>query len=227
MKIGFINSKGYALAVVLGLSATAPAMAQMYVEGSVGIVSVDDVSTVPYSGSAGGFTFTNLRGTVGYDNSTAYGLEIGYYISPMVRVGLGYNRFSLDWETITVGAGSISDGTTTVSGSGTVTRGQLAGDSSFDNDVSTLMVNLYADIPTTGPMTAFLGVGFGQADISNARDDEDALAFMLGANYDLGSNNYIGAKYTHYDVDGPTDKLGLDYEDVSADVFSITFGHRF
>ena len=221
------NVFSISLALATGLISANQAFGQVYIEGSLSVVNVDDVSTIPYSGSSGGITFNNLSGTVDYDNATAYGIELGYYVAPSFRVSLSYNRFSLDWDTITVSAGSISDGTTTVSGSGTVTRGQLSGDSAFDNDVSLVMINAYYDFDTQVSFTPYIGLGFGRADISNAVGDEDAVAIMLGVNYDLGSNNYIGARYTRYRVDGPTDQLGFQYQDVTTNAFSITFTHRF
>lgn len=221
-------SKAFALSTIVSTMAlSGQANAEIYIEGSLGVVSVDDVSTIPYSGSGGGITITNLRGKVTYDNATTYGLEIGQRVTPNIRIGLGFNSYELEWETIS-GSGTVSDGTTTVNvATAALTRGQLNNDSSFDNKVNVLMLSAYYDLETNGPLRPFIGLGIGQADIENAVDNELAIAVSLGAQYDVSDTSYVGFKYSRFNVDGPTDKIGFQYEDVTADAFAITYGVRF
>lgn len=221
-------SKAFALSTIVSTMAlSGQAYAEMYIEGSLGVVSVDDVSTIPYSGSGNGITVSNLRGTLSYDNANTYGFEIGQRVTPNLRIGLGYSSYELQWKTVT-GSGTISDGTTTVNLATTLlTRGQLSDDTVLDNRVNTLMVSAYYDLETTGRLRPFIGAGIGQADIENAVDKELAISFSLGAQYDVSETTYVGFKYSRFNVDGPTDKAGFQYEDVTADAFAVTYGIRF
>ena len=73
----------------------------------------------------------------------------------------------------------------------------------------------------------YLGYGFGQTNMSNVAKKSNTLAMMIGANYNLSENSYIGAKFTRYIVKGPTDKAGVKYQDIKADAISVVYGFRF
>ena len=66
------------------------------------------------------------------------------------------------------------------------------------------------------------------ATLSNAKDNELAAAFTVGANYKLSDNHtYVGMKYINYSIKGPTDTLGIIYDDISASSISLTLGYQF
>ena len=204
------------------------ATAQMYIEGQLSSVKAKDISTPVYSGSGGGLTFSNFKASISYDRSTSFGFELGYRISPGIRVGFGYSSFSLDWNAIN-GSGTISDGSSTINLSTTVRRSQISGASTLDNKVKTYMFNGYWDL-LENPDSSFipyLGYGFGQTNMSNVAKNSNTLAMMIGANYNLSENSYVGAKFTRYIVKGPTDKAGVKYQDIEADAISVTYGFRF
>jgi len=69
--------------------------------------------------------------------------------------------------------------------------------------------------------------GVGLTDIENAEDRQFTYAFHAGLNYDLTKEFYVGAKYARYMVSGPTDKLRLQYEDISVNYFGVQLGLRF
>ena len=55
-----------------------PAFAEgLYVEGQLGFSAIADFDTNTYSGSGNGFTATNLKATLDYDNAFTYGVEVG------------------------------------------------------------------------------------------------------------------------------------------------------
>lgn len=201
------------------------AASDFYIEGQLGSVDVRDVSTPAYSATSGGFTFSNFKAGISYDSDTFLGVELGYNVAPNTRLALSYSSFAMNWNAIT-GSGTISDGTTTVDLSTRVTRGSLDSEGSLDNTVNLMMLNAYYDIPVGEAFVPFVGVGFGRADISNA-GNETTLSYSAGANYYVGENNYVGVKYTKYSVNGPTDELGIKYQDIKADAVNISYGYRF
>jgi opacity protein-like surface antigen len=212
-------------AVVLAASGSVSANG-VYVEGGLGYYDAD-VSTKSYSGSSGGITWTNLKADFDYDNDVALGLELGMSVTDNVRVGLSYAKTSFDLESATV-SGSATDGTTTISGSAPVTRDDVSSlGLSWDNDVDLLMVNAYYDFGQMNGLTPFLGVGIGQADIQNAKDDETALSISLGAKYDINPNTYVGGKFVYYKIDGPTDTLDIVYEDIDVTSLQLLVGYKF
>ena len=212
--------------LMLTAFAASNASAEMYIEGQLSMVDVKDVSTPVYSGSGGGFTFSNFKASVKYDDTTSLGVEAGYRFTPNFRAGLSYTAFSLDMKSIN-GSGTISDGTTTVDLSTSLTRGQLSGDSSFDNNVKLTMAQAYWDFQMDSAITPYVGIGLGQAKISNAGGTHGATSFTIGANYDINENNYLGVRYNMTKVDGPTDTLGITYQDIEANSIGITYGYRF
>lgn len=212
-------------AILLALTVGTASASDFYIEGQLGSVDVKDVSTTPYSATASGLTFSNFKAGISYDSDTFLGVELGYNIAPNTRVGLSYSSFSLNWNAIT-GSGTISDGTTTVNLSTTLNRGTLDNDGLLDNSVKLMMANAYYDIDLGVATVPFVGVGVGKADISNA-GNETAVSFSLGANFDVNDNSYFGLKYSRYSVNGPTDQLGVTYQDIKADAVNISYGYRF
>ena len=218
------NSVAFSVLVFAFATGTAAASG-FYIEGQLGTVAVKDVSTPTFSGSESGYTLSNFKADLSYDSDTFVGLELGYNVTPDVRLSLNYSSFSLNWNAVT-GSGTISDGTSTVALSGTLKRGTLDDDSLLDNKVKLFMANVYYDLPLRGAITPFVGLGLGQANISNA-GNETALSFSIGANYDIGEKSYLGIKYTKYTVNGPTDELGFQYNDIKANAVNISYGFRF
>lgn len=212
-------------AAVLAASGSAYANG-VYVEAGIGYYDAD-VSTDTYSGSSGGITWNNLKADIDYDNDVAFGIELGMSIADNVRLAVSYAQTSFDFDGATV-SGTATDGTTTISGSAPVTRSDL--DSlglSWDNDVDILMLNAYYDFNSTNGLTPFVGVGIGQADIQNAQDDETTISISAGAKYEISPNTYVGGKIAYYRIDGPTDSLGITYEDVDVTSAQLMIGYKF
>ena len=67
----------------------------------------------------------------------------------------------------------------------------------------------------------------GFADIENAEDNEFTASFLFGANYKITDNAYIGAKGAYHNVFGPTDSLGIEYDDINVWTFNIALGIEF
>ena len=214
-------------------SASAPAPAasrsMFYVEGQMGAATVKDVDTITYSGSAGGYTFTNFKGTVEYKNAFAYGAEVGMsnVMGSPFRVGLSYAGFKAEVNKIS-GSGTVAYGGNTYNLSATVTRSQInSGGTNFDNQVNLYMANAYYDFSTGTPLRPFVGVGVGVADIEHATKNQLALSATVGAQYDLTSNVYVGGKLIGYRVNGPKDELGVEYKAIMAGAALVSVGMRF
>ena len=73
----------------------------------------------------------------------------------------------------------------------------------------------------------YLGVSLGEVDISNAKSDESAHSLIVGINFDINSNLYLGLKHIHSQIDGPTDMLDIEFEDLDITSTNITLGYRF
>ena len=206
------------------------AVPKYYIEGQINYNQVDDVDTNTYSGSSGGFTFTNLKGTLDYDSDIGYGFEFGasgLFDNDNLRLGLSYVKNEIEFKKGT-GSGTVSDGSTTVNFA-------LNGDRSaansiglnLDNNVDVYSLNGYYDFNTVKGFRPFLGVGLGQADIQNAKDKELAMSFYAGGRFSINENAYVGIKGTYTRVDGPEDHLGFKYDDITAHAITLSVGYQF
>ena len=86
---------------------------------------------------------------------------------------------------------------------------------------------MYYEFEITDKFKPYVGVGYGLADIDNAKDDEGTLVWSVGGRYDMTDKVSLGLKYQRFEIDGPTDKLGIDYKDMDVDNVSITLGYNF
>jgi len=203
--------------------------AQPYLEGQIGTAIVEDVSgTLIVRGSG----FNQAIGIENsYDDALTLGGEFGFKnIIPNsnIRMALGITAFEIELETATASIAGTTFNGTAISGSVTFTRDQLATVGvSFDNDVRIFGLNTYLDLSKDTTFVPYIGLGLGLADIENAEDMEFAASFMFGGNYMITDNAYIGAKGGYHNIFGPTDKLGIEYDDVNAWTFNIALGIEF
>ena len=98
---------------------------------------------------------------------------------------------------------------------------------SFDNDVKSYSLNAYYDFKTNRTFTPYVGVGLGQADIENANDKEVSQSLYLGGRHSVNDQMYVGLKGAYTMIDGPTDKLGLSYDDITHKSVSLIVGYNF
>ena len=222
---------------IVSLVFTAPAMADgPYLEGQLGYSFIQDVDTNQYSssGSYGAYSISgSLNGSIAYDNAFTYGVELGYdrLVNSPIRVGISHSRLKAKLSSATVnGSFSVSGPGVSISDSGSLTynRSALGGAAgAFDNDVSFTALNAYYDFNKGGAFTPFLGIGLGLADIENAKDTEWGYALHAGVQYALNQNVYLGLKGTYTSINGPTDKLGIPYQDVKVTTLLATVGYKF
>ena len=199
-----------------------------YIESSIGNYDVDNVDTVVYSGTSSGITFSNLQGNLKYDEDSAFSFEVGMQYSDNLRVGLAYTDLDVSFQSATV-SGSATNGTTTINASATVTAADVSAlGLTWDNEADVYMLNFYYDFININPnYTPFLSLGIGQADITNTNDDETAVSFAVGVNMDISPSMYAGIKVMKTEIDGPTDKLGLSYDDIEVSSYSFQLGYKF
>ena len=214
---------------VFALIATNPVIAkEFYIEGSIGHYDIDDVDTSRANGTVSGITFTDLGGALEYDADTTLGFEFGVKFNDKLRIGFSYVDASLDFEGATI-SGSITDGTTTISGSARATPADASAlGLTFSNDAEIMMIKAYYDFNTfSNGLTPFVGFGIGQADIDNATDDETIMSLTAGARYSINEKAYVGAKVSFMEIDGPDDALGIQYEDIELTSFEVVVGTTF
>ena len=202
---------------------------EFYIEGQVNYNQVDDVDTKTYSGTAGGLTFSNLKASNEYDSDIGLGFEVGAknVSNSNLRIGLSYSESKIELEKTTL-SGSVTDGTTTLTGPASFSREDVASVGlTFDNDVKSYSLNAYYDLETNGTFTPYVGVGLGQVDIENANDKELSKSLYLGGRHSVNDQMYVGLKGAYTMIDGPTDKLGLSYKDITQKSLSLIVGYNF
>ena len=97
----------------------------------------------------------------------------------------------------------------------------------LDNSAKVYMLNAYYDFKNSSQFTPFVGTGIGMADIQNAKDNELALSASLGGKYNFDKNIYLGLKGAFTRVNGPTDKIGIEYEDIDLWSAHALLGYEF
>jgi len=203
---------------------------ESYAEFGLGLLVPSDASTEPLTGSSGGVTFNNLRANIEYDNATIWSIEYGRYIDSEIglRAGVNYSSFKLKLKRL-YGSGSYTYSGTTYNVTTNIDRSEIAGSGvTFDNNVKILSFNLYKDFNTENSNTKpYIGFGLGQADVENAKDKELAYSLILGVNYEISDKTYIGGRFQNTTISGPTDSLGVKYEDADAQTWMVTVGTRF
>lgn len=202
-----------------------------YVEGQFGVGIVEDVDGSTIIGDATGFNVSINLTDLEYDNSLAFGGEFGFKnIIPNsnIRMALGITAFEAEFEKGNGSAALNFGGTALITASGSFTAAEAAAlGLTLTNDVRLFGLNTYLDLSTNSVFVPYIGIGLGFADIENAKDNEFAASFMLGGKYMITDNSYIGAKGSYYNIFGPTDKAGIEYDDINAWTFSMTLGIEF
>lgn len=220
----------------LAVSATAEALTP-YVEGQLGIARLDDVNPNPYSeilgydvynGNLLSITKTTIRDKREYDSSATFGAEFGFkdVIVPNLRIGASISTMKFDLKSVQIDA-VITLGSFGVIDTLTGTSNKDSVGSLFYNRVNLYMLNAYYDFKTSTAFTPFVGFGIGLADIKNAKDNEFAYSVNAGAKYNIDKNVYVGAKGAYTRVNGPTDQLGIKYQDIDVYSANLSIGYEF
>ena len=202
--------------------------ASTYVEGQVNYTQIDDVENSGNTG-LGGYTLNNYRGNNKYESDTNLGFEFGAkdISDTNVRVALSYSKTKIKLKSIS-GSGTISDGTNTLDLNINATRaGVESVGFTFDNDVKAYSLNAYYDFETNSNFIPYLGFGLGQVDIENANDKEISKSLYVGGKRLVNDQMYVGLKGAYTMIDGPSDKIGLTYEDITLKTLSLIVGYNF
>ena len=197
---------------------------EFYIEGQVNYHQVDDVDTSSYSDTINGEVIVGKL-TNEYDTDIGLGFEVGAknVSNSNLRIGLSYSETKIELTKLTV-SGTV-DG---VAGSASYTPAQVSAEGvSFDNDVKSYSLNAYYDLETNGTFTPYVGVGLGQVDIENANDKELSKSLYLGGRHSIDDKMYVGIKGAYTIIDGPSDKLGLTYDDITQKSLSLIVGYNF
>ena len=198
---------------------------EFYIEGQVNYHQVDDVDTSSYSDTINGEVIVGKL-TNEYDTDIGLGFEVGAknVSNSNLRIGLSYSETKIELTKLTV-SGTV-DG---VAGSASYTPAQVSAavGASFDNDVKSYSLNAYYDLETNGTFTPYVGVGLGQVDIENANDKELSKSLYLGGRHSIDDKMYVGVKGAYTMIDGPSDKLGLTYDDITQKSLSLIVGYNF
>jgi opacity protein-like surface antigen len=216
----------FVVAMSVAISAQA---ATAYIEGQVGYAGPNNVDTNTYSGTSGGITATNLKGTLDYKSDYMVGAEFGFkdVLVPNFRVGVSYSTVKFDLNKAVI-SGSVTNGTNTITGPITASAADFASVGvNLDNRINLYMLNAYYDFKNSTDFTPFVGIGIGFADISHAKDNEFAYSINAGGKYYVDKNFYLGIKAAYTRINGPTDELGVKYDDISATSGHILAGYDF
>jgi opacity protein-like surface antigen len=209
----------------LVMSASTALAATPYIEGQVIFTEVDDVDTNTYTDTVAGSAVVGKL-TNKYDTDTGYGFEvgaIGLFDNQNLRLGISYGKTKIKLKSTTA-SGTI-DG---VAGSLSITPAEWAAVGvNFDNDIKAYSLNGYYDFAKTDKLTPFIGLGVGQVDIQNAKDKEFSTSLYLGARYSVNDNVYLGGKVNYTMINGPEDKLGIQYDDITQYGLTLSVGYLF
>jgi len=197
---------------------------EFYIEGQVNYNQIDDVDTTTITDTVAGSDIVGKL-TNEYDSDIGLGFEVGAknVSNSNLRIGLSYSETKIELKKTT--ASGTVDG---VAGSLSITPSDWSAVGvSFDNDVKSYSLNAYYDFKTNGTFTPYVGVGLGQVDIENANDKELSKSLYLGGRHSINDKMYVGIKGAYTMIDGPTDKLGLSYDDITQKSVSLIVGYNF
>jgi len=197
----------------------------LYIEGQVNYTQVQDIDLENFTGTRNGRFFENLKGKLGYDSDIGYGVEVGVseFLNKNFRLGLSYLENKIELKKAT--QISNTDGETLPSSATPQEIRDLG--FNFDSNVKIYSLNAYYDFNNFNSFVPFVGVGLGQADILNAKDKELSKSLHLGARYLVDKNIYVGGKGTYSMIDGPEDKNGMKYDDISLYAVTLSVGYQF
>jgi len=215
--------------LLYGLLISSSFSAEPYLEGQVGMASVEDANGDTLV-RTGGFNVAVSVDDLSYDSALMFGGEFGFknlIPNANLRMGFGISTFEAEFEDGTITAGTTFNGVTVTASTAFTAADATAAGFTLDNDVTLFALNSYIDIPTQSELSPYIGVGLGFADIENAEDNEFTASFLFGANYKITDNAYIGAKGAYHNVFGPTDSLGIEYDDINVWTFNIALGIEF
>jgi opacity protein-like surface antigen len=198
-----------------------------YIEGQVNYTQVQDIDLKNFTGTiSNGRTFENLKGKLGYDSDIGYGVEFGVseFLNKNFRLGLSYGVNKIELKKAT-GVSGLSNGDPLPS---SATPQDVRGlGLNFDSNVKIYSLNAYYDFNNFNSFVPFVGAGLGQTDILNAKDKELSKSLYLGAKYFMDKNIYVGGKGTYTMIDGPEDKNGMKYDDITLYAFTLSVGYQF
>ena len=97
----------------------------------------------------------------------------------------------------------------------------------FDNDVTSYSLNAYYDLDTNSTFTTYVGVGLSEVDMEHAHDQELTISLYLGVRHSIDDKLYVGLKGAYTMIDGPSDQLGLSYDDITQKSVSLIVGYNF
>ena len=198
---------------------------EFYIEGQVNYNQVDDVDTTTITDTVAESDIVGKL-TNEYDSDIGLGFEVGVknVSNNNLRIGLSYSETKIELTKLTV-SGTV-DG---VAGSASYTPAQVSAavGASFDNDVKSYSLNAYYDLETNGTFTPYVGVGLGQVDIENANDKELSKSLYLGGRHSVNDQMYVGLKGAYTMIDGPSDKIGLTYDDITIKSVYLIVGYNF
>jgi opacity protein-like surface antigen len=198
-----------------------------YIEGQVNYTQVQDIDLKNFTGTiSNGRTFENLKGKLGYDSDIGYGVEFGVseFLNKNFRLGLSYGVNKIELKKAT-GVSGLSNGDPLPS---SATPQDVRGlGLNFDSNVKIYSLNAYYDFNNINGFIPFIGAGLGQTDILNAKDKELSKSLYLGAKYFMDKNIYVGGKGTYTMIDGPEDKSGMKYDDITLYAFTLSVGYQF
>jgi hypothetical protein len=204
----------------------------LYVEGQVNYTQVQDIDLKTFSGTIkGDRVFTGLKGLLEYESDIGYGIEVGVneFLNKNFRLGLSYGANKIELKKATNVSGTTSKGGEDPINLPTPASPQNVRDVelNFDSNVKIYSLNAYYDFNNFNSFVPFVGVGLGQVDILNAKDKELSKSLYLGARYLVDKNIYVGGKGTYSMIDGPEDKNGMKYDDITLYAVTLSVGYQF
>jgi opacity protein-like surface antigen len=194
----------------------APARAEGFAEGTIGIGFVQTVDTKTGTLTIPPDTATG-HGEIDFNDPLVVGLEVGMD-QHSFRVGASYDYLDTNVRKVRL-TGTINGIPESIS----VPRSDLDVD---DAKVNLLAVNGYWTPELATNIRGLAGIGIGEAIITHA-STELAFVATLGAHMAISSNAYLGLRYRYVRASGPKDEDDIHYNPVNAHLVSAVLGVHF
>jgi opacity protein-like surface antigen len=182
-----------------------------FAEVSVGASFIPTIRTKTYT-ITGDFGSATGHINLNYDTGLTAGAEVGILggLFPKIGFSLSYDYLQARFDHGLV-VGTVNGDP----GSFAFNRSEVASFGlNLDNDVHLVAYNVFFSPWSQGAVHPYLGAGIGAAIISHA-DVQLALTATAGVRADISDDVYVGVRYRYYHVAGPTDDLGIRYDEIS------------
>lgn len=211
--------------------AAPPALAGgTYVEGRLGLISLEDMSGSGIIDSTIGFARLTgeVEGLLAYRETYVLGVEVGVegVFGTSLRISGSFDGFQPDLDNAVLDAELQING---VEVPDTPDASPLTPDAvselglDFNHRTVIAAGNVFYDLDL-GALVPYAGAGYGALLVENANQYETGFLLHAGVRYDISPLAYVGARVSWYQGNGPQDDTGVNFDTFETTYASVTIG---